>query len=120
MKLMPQEIEVWYLIPALRRELAKIFISDFKKTQKEISKILGVTESAISQYIKSKRASKLKFSKQEIEEIKKAAKKIISDEKSSNEHFYKLCVKFRGCQSLCKLHRKQDDSLPKNCDLCGH
>ena len=116
---MPQELEVWYLIPALRRELTKILISNFNLNQKEISKILGITESAISQYLKSKRGNELKFSKEEFEEIKKVAKEIISDKENSNEYFYKLCIKFRGCQSLCKLHRKQDNSVSKNCDLCN-
>ena len=116
---MPQEVEVWYLIPALRRELSKIFISDFKKTQKEVSEILEITESAVSQYLNEKRGKELKFNKEEIEGIKKTAEKIISDEKKSREEFYKLCIKFRACDSLCKLHKKQDSSLPKNCDLCN-
>ena len=34
---MPQEIEVWYTIPALRRELAKSMIEDFKLSQKQVS-----------------------------------------------------------------------------------
>ena len=118
MKLMPQELEVWYLIPSLRKELAKIFISEFKMTQKQVSEILGITESAISQYLKSKRGNGLKFSKDEIKEIKKTANKIILDEKNSREHFYKLCLRLRGCKSLCKLHKKQDNSVPKNCSLC--
>ena len=65
MNSLPQELEIWYLIPALRRELTKIFISDFKLSQKKISEILGITESAVSQYQNSKRAQDLKFAKKE-------------------------------------------------------
>src|SRR3989338_6851543 len=83
MNSLPQELEIWYLIPALRRELTKIFISDFKLSQKKISDILGVTESAVSQYQNSKRAQDLKFSKKEIEKIKTFAKKIIVYKKHS-------------------------------------
>ncbi|MBI2003991.1 transcriptional regulator [Candidatus Pacearchaeota archaeon] len=115
---LPQELEIWYLIPALRRELTKIFISDFKFSQKQISKILGITESAVSQYLSSKRGNELKFSKKEIREIKKTAKKIIKSKKA-NEEFYKLCIKLRGTESLCKLHRKHDKNISKNCDLCN-
>ncbi|MDP2672357.1 MAG: transcriptional regulator [Nanoarchaeota archaeon] len=118
MELMPQELEVWYLIPAIRRELTRIFILDFNLTQKQISEILGVTESAISQYQKSKRAQNLKFSKKEIEKIKKFAKKIILDKRHSKEYFYKLCLDLRGTKSLCELHKKQDKNVLKNCDLC--
>ena len=84
MELMPQEVEVWYLIPAIRRELTKIFLSEFKINQKQISDILGVTESAVSQYQNSKRAQDLKFSKKEIEKIKIFAKKIISNKIINN------------------------------------
>ena len=38
---MPQEIEVRYILPAIRRELARIFIQDHKLNQKEAAKILG-------------------------------------------------------------------------------
>lgn len=117
MNSLPQELEIWYLIPALRRELTNIFISDFKLNQKQVSKILGITESAVSQYLSSKRGNELKFSKRELKEIKKTAKKILKSKKA-NEEFYKLCIKLRGTESLCKLHRKHDKSISGNCDLC--
>ena len=116
MKLMPQEVEVWYLLPALRRELARIFVDDFKLSQKEISKIFNVTESAISQYLRSKRGNEIKFNKEEIGIIKLSAKKMA--ETRNNEELYKLCLKLRACDSLCKHHKKLDSSLPAKCDLC--
>lgn len=122
MKSLPQEIEIWYLIPALRRELAKIFISDYGMTQKQVSQLLYLTESAVSQYITLKRGKELEFSNQEIEEIKKTAVEILSNKTSNktevNENLYKLSVKFRGCNSLCNFHKKQDSSISKDCDLC--
>ena len=118
MKSLPQEIEVWYLIPALRRELAKIFISDYGMSQKQVSQVLYLTESAVSQYLKSKRAKELEFSSQEIEEIKKTAIEILSNKTDINENLYKLSVKFKGCNSLCDFHKKQDNSISKDCDLC--
>ena len=119
MNSLPQELEIWYLIPSLRCELTKIFISDFGLTQRQTSKILGITESAVSQYLNSKRGNELKFSEEELKEIKKTAKKIISNNKKFNESFYKLCIKLRGTESLCKLHKKHDKSVPKNCNLCS-
>ena len=117
MSSLPQELEIWYLIPALRRELTKIFISDFKLNQKQISKILEITEGAVSQYLSSKRGNELKFSGDELKEIKKTAQKIIKSKKAKEE-FYKLCIKLRGTESLCKLHKKHDKSVSKKCDLC--
>ena len=118
MKLLPQELEVWYLIPALRRELAKILISDFGMSQKKASQILDITESAISQYLKSKRGSELKFSKEEIEKIRESAYSIVENRSHVNEEIYKLSVKFRASNALCNFHKKGDKTVNKDCDLC--
>ena len=59
--LQPQEIEVFYILPALRRELA-VSLKSAGKSQKAIAGLLGVTEAAVSQYFSSKRASQVKFS----------------------------------------------------------
>ena len=115
---MPQEIEVWYLMPALRRELAKMLIKDYGMSQKKVSEIFRITESAVSQYLKSKRGHELRFPKGGLEEIKKTAEKISLDLGDANEQLYRLCVKFRGTNNVCDFHRKQDKTLPKDCDLC--
>ena len=78
---LPQEVEVWYLIPSLRKEFTRIFIKEHKMNQKEAAKVLGVTESAVSQYLKSKRANEIKFSKEEIKEIKKSVERTVKDKK---------------------------------------
>lgn len=117
MKLLPQELEVWYLIPALRRELAKILISDFGMSQKKTSQILGMTEGAISQYLKSKRGSELKFSKEDIKKIRGAAVNIV-EKGNVNQELYKLSEKFRGSEVVCSFHKKGDKTIHKDCDLC--
>ncbi|MFH1405899.1 MAG: hypothetical protein ABIG52_01635 [Nanoarchaeota archaeon] len=53
----PQEIEVWYILPAIRKELV-LALKEKGHTQKEIASFLNVTEPAISQYTKEKRAKK--------------------------------------------------------------
>ncbi|MEK6872862.1 MAG: transcriptional regulator [Nanoarchaeota archaeon] len=119
MKLLPQELEVWYLIPALRRELAKILISDFGMSQKQVSQTLEITESAVSQYLKSKRGSELKFSKEDIEKIRESAYNLVENGSSSvNEEIYKLSIKFRANNALCNFHKRGDKTVHKDCDLC--
>ena len=115
---MPQEIEVWYIIPAIRRELAKIFIKDYNLAQKKVDEILGVTEAAISQYLNLKRGNETKFSKKEKEKIKISAKKIIKDPNNFMKNFYDLCVSLRESKLICKLHKSHDKSVPKNCNIC--
>ena len=117
-RIMPQEIEVWYLIPALRKELAKIFIQDFDLSQKKAAEILGITNAAISQYLSSKRGSEIKFSKDEIAKIKKAAREIIGNEKDVMKKIYQLSVSLRGSKAICGIHMSQDKGVEKGCDIC--
>ena len=118
LKLMPQELEVWYLLPSLRKEIAKTLVNEHELSQKKVAEIFGMTESAVSQYLKSKRASELKFSKPELAEIHKSADKIFNDEKNYHRHLFELSKKMRGTKSLCELHKRRDPSLKRNCSLC--
>lgn len=72
--LYPQEVEVYYILPALRRELT-LELKRQGMEQKKIAEILGVTGAAISQYVHSKRASEIDLTKIK-KEIIEAAKKI--------------------------------------------
>jgi hypothetical protein len=118
MKNLPQEIEIWYLIPSLRKELAKIFIADYKLKQKEVSKLLGITEASVSHYANSHRGGKIKFSNEEKKEIKNSAKKIIEGKSSLVKELYYLCSFFRKSKVLCKVHKDFDKNIPKNCSVC--
>lgn len=117
MKSMPQEIEVWYLIPGIRRELAKAFLGK-GMSQKKISELLGITESAVSQYLKEKRGSEMKFEDSELKLIEAAAERIVDDNIEANKEIYDLCIKFRGSDSLCEFHRSHDSTVKKDCDMC--
>ena len=115
---MPQEIEVWYLIPALRREFTKIFIKDYSLTQRKAAEILGITEAAISQYTNSKRGNEIEFSKKELSKIKKSAEEIMKNPEILIRNLYNLCVSLRESKVICELHKSHDKSIPKNCDVC--
>ena len=117
-KIMPQEIEVWYLIPALRRELAISFIKDYGLNQKKAAEILGITDAAISQYISLKRGNEIKFSKDEMNSIKKTAGEIVKNPSNVTGNIYKLSVSLRKSKAICGIHLSQDKSLGKDCDIC--
>ena len=115
---MPQEIEVWYIIPAIRRELAKSMIVDFKLSQKQVAENICLTESAVSQYLSSKRAKEVIFTEAILEEIKKAAKKIIENDKSLVPEMMRICNLTAVKHVMCDIHKKQDVKLPDDCDIC--
>ena len=118
-KIMPQEIEVWYLLPSIRKALARSFVHDFKLKQKQAAQLLGITEAAVSQYLKEKRGTELHFTKSEQEKIRSTAKKILNDKANVMKHIYSLCEFFRGTPTLCRIHRKHDKNLPKDCKICA-
>ena len=46
----PQEVIVWYILPAIRRVLTNKLINDYQMPQTKIAKRFNLTEPAISQY----------------------------------------------------------------------
>ena len=114
----PHEIEVWYILPAIRRELTKSMINDLHLTQKEIAKIMGLTEAAVSQYIHSKREKEIVFSNAVLKEIKQSAKRITENELMLIPEMVKLCRFTDVMRIMCDLHKKQDVKLPEDCDIC--
>lgn len=112
---MPQELEVWYIIPAIRREFAKVML-DKGLSQKKIAETLGVTEAAVSQYMKSKRAADVEFKESVTEEIKNSVDKIVQGGNMVKET-QKICDLCKADLTLCELHRKHGLS-DENCKVC--
>ncbi|MBW3014920.1 helix-turn-helix domain-containing protein [Candidatus Woesearchaeota archaeon] len=102
---LPQEIEVWYIIPAIRKELAKAMRSLGLK-QKEIASKLGLRESAVSQYINSKRGKEIKLNKKILKHIKESANKIIQNNSCAIREIQEICKEIKKSKTLCKIHMK--------------
>jgi hypothetical protein len=111
----PQEIEVWYVLPAIRRELA-LSMKSHGKTQKEIARLLDVTEAAVSQYLHKKRAKELKLSKSIKSAITSSAKRIAS-KRDAMEHMQRLLNQANKEGVVCRLHRYKHSEL-KGCEAC--
>jgi len=118
---LPQEIEIWYVVPVLR----KLLVAELKKKdlkQKEIAKILGLTEATLSHYAKDKRAAccddafKTPVFRSEIE---RSAELILSDRSPAvaMKEINRLCRFMREKKMLCDIHRKQNPDI-KSCDIC--
>lgn len=117
---MPQEIEVRYILPAIRRELAKILIKENSLSQKGAAELLGLTEAAISQYQHSKRATEVVFSEDIINEIRKSAAKILSGKNTRQMlmgEMYRISNLTKVRKVLCELHRSQSKELSA-CNVC--
>lgn len=117
---MPQEIEVRYILPAIRREFARIFIQERSLSQKEAAGILGLTEAAVSQYVHSKRAKKVVFSGNVVNEIRKSANNVLSNKNNKQRllaETYRITNLTTVKQILCDIHRSQSKEL-SSCNIC--
>jgi len=89
---LPCENIIWYGIPVIRREIAFCLINNFGLSQKEAAEKLGITPSAVSQYVSKKRGKITIMDEKIINEIKLSAKKI--NEKGElvlNSELCKIC-----------------------------
>lgn len=95
---MPCEVVIWYVLPSIRRELAFAMVKECKMSQAKVARRLGLTEAAISQYMKQKRGN-LKIKEKGLrDEIKRSAKVLSED--ASNE-----TLKREICR-ICDLIKK--------------
>lgn len=113
---MPQEIEVWYIIPSIRRELAKAMSAKGMR-QKKIAELLGLTEAAISQYLKKKRAKEVEFLPETMEEIRKSADAITKNPESLICEMQRILNLVKKSKTLCRVHYKFG-RLPQKCEAC--
>lgn len=115
---MPQEIEVWHILPAMRRELSKAMVNDLGQSQRATAKLLGVSEPAVSQYLKAKRGKEVKFSKRVIEEIRKSASRIAKDKNLLMAEMKRVCELNEVKLIVCEIHRSECKKLPDGCNIC--
>jgi len=92
---MPCELIVWYVLPAIRRDLA-VKLKEKGMPQKEIAEKLGVTAAAVSQYVKSRRGKSEIESKEMEKQIEALACEIATGEKTD------LRSKICGVCGVCK------------------
>ncbi len=114
----PCEVIVWYVIPTIRAELAKELVK-MGMSQKDISTRLGITQSAVSQYIKDKRGKGIPVNKEVRKGIRTLAKQVMTETepKDTIPGICMVCAIVKSSGSLCDLHRKEDSAL-EGCDVC--
>lgn len=108
----PQEIEVYYVLPTLRKYLA-LSMKEQGIQQKDIAKRLGIEGATVSQYVNDKRANKITFNDPIIQEINKSAH-LITDSFSMLRETQRLLTIIRQSSTLCSIHR-MISNLPTTC-----
>ncbi len=125
--LLPAEIESKTLIPALRAILAKKLAEDHNVREEEISKMLGVTQAAVSNYIRGTRGdpaliSKLLSESQVSNLINELTESLSSDmayTPSSLSKFIGLCNYIKSSLLICEIHHNLESDIDeKICKEC--
>lgn len=125
--LLPAEIEAKSLIPAIRAILAKKLITEYKMKEEVVAKVLGVTQAAISNYIRGTRGDLELIDKlSSIPEIMRKVEDIALDLVSNRAYtpgtmakFVELCNFMRYSFIICDVHHKIESNIDEQvCELC--
>ena len=111
----PQEVEVFYILPAIRSRMATA-LKEQGMRQKDIAELLCVQESTVSQYLTSKRATDVKFNDGINKEISAAVKRIKTKGDLVRET-QNILAMAKNEKILCKVHELVAN-LPAGCDVC--
>ena len=125
--LLPAEIESKTLIPALRAILAKKLAEDHNIREEEISRMLGVTQAAVSNYIRGTRGdpsliAKLLAEEQVASMLNELTKSLSSDmayTPSSLSKFIGMCNYVKSSLLICDIHHNLESDIDeKVCKEC--
>lgn len=112
--LLPQEIEVFYIIPTIRKHIA-INLKKQGHKQKNIANLMMINTAAISQYSSTKRGNRIKLNIKIQKEIVKSCNNI-KDQLSYIKETQRI-LRFIRKNCLCDIH-KQISNIPKECKSC--
>ena len=125
--LLPAEIESKMLIPALRAILARDLAAKYKIREDEISKMLGVTQAAVSNYIRGTRGDprlieKLRGDKQVASMLDDLGSTLASEmayTPSSLAKFISVCNYIKSSLLICDIHHNVESDINETiCKEC--
>ena len=106
----PCEMVVSRILPMLRAALVRSIIAEHGLKQREVARLLGITQSSVSQYVTSARAGDRKLLKAfpEIEDFARNTAKEIAGGRAKATHmmFCDACMHMRGTKEFCRHHRE--------------
>lgn len=105
----PCEVIVWNVLPSIRAALAEELV--FRGiSQKDVSKMLGITPPAVSQYVSKKRGYRIEFG----DDVKAAISRLADDMTQNNaddlaERICEICKMARGDEIVCIMDKSKCD-----------
>ncbi len=118
----PCEIVVWYVLPMIRREVSKELVFTYGMSQAEVARRFGVTDAAISQYLKKKRGGNSMVDDSPLypgflEEVKVSARRISEEDGDFYTEMCRLCGVVKASGLLATIYEAQVGTYPPK--YCG-
>ena len=115
----PCEIVVWYVIPAIRSELAKELLNLGMK-QKDVSELMDITQPAVSQYITDKRGSGVKLQDDVRKMVRDFARELAVGKATKADLIPRTCSICRNVKTSDVLEQLNIDKsdLGDDCKTC--
>lgn len=125
--LLPSEIEAKSLIPAVRAILAKKLIKEYSLKEEDVARVLGITQAAVSNYVRGTRGDVELISK--LESVREVMRMIddIGKDLSTNKaytpstlaKFIGLCNYMRYTLIICDVHHSIESNIDEQvCEQC--
>jgi predicted transcriptional regulator len=125
--LLPSEIEAKSLIPGVRAILAKKLIGEYSLKEEDVAKDLGITQAAVSNYVRGTRGdidliSKLESVREVMRMIDDIAKDLSTNKAytpSTLAKFVGLCNYMRYTLIICDVHHSIESNIDEQiCEQC--
>ena len=116
---LPCELIIWYILPAVRKEVAMSLIRDHGLKQAQVARKLGVSEATVSHYVSRKRA---RFSIEDgkiMEQVRISAGRIVEGgEDVMVREICRICENIKKSGILADLYEKHT-GRPSPIDFCS-
>jgi predicted transcriptional regulator len=125
--LLPSEIEAKSLIPAVRAILAKKLIKEYSLKEEDVARVLGITQAAVSNYVRGTRGDVELISKLEsVREVMRMIDDIAKDLSTNKAYtpstlakFIGLCNYMRYTLIICDVHHSIESNIDEQvCEQC--
>ncbi len=119
------ELAVKAIVPTVRAMLAKELNTGHGMKQQEVATALGLTQSAISQYLRNVRGTALNLQGiQGVDEVVREMAEAITNGSASfsyiNNKYCEICRQVRETRLLCELHKRVNPAYNvEGCNSCA-
>ncbi len=117
----PCELIVWHALPMIRREMAAELVGTHGMSQADVARKFGMTDAAVSQYIRRKRGARPEFDLEDpayaafMDALRESARRIAAEGVDPSVEMCSLCGVFRRTGLLDRAYSEQTGSPPPKC-----